>query len=71
MWRGFTFTQAEPRRPASYGASRRLMITPSCPSAIAASKNSWASEGEDVTSRRTRCSTGTAVVETGQAIGQR
>ena len=33
--RGFTLTQADPLRPASYAASSHLRITPSCPSTTA------------------------------------
>ena len=36
MWTGLTLTQAEPRRPASYGAESSLTTTPSWPSARAA-----------------------------------
>ena len=35
MCTGFTFCQARPRRPAAYGASSALTMTPSCPASSA------------------------------------
>ena len=42
---GFTFTQAEPRRPASYGAARFLTTTPSWPRSSTCETNASASSG--------------------------
>ncbi len=39
MWTGLTLRQVAPRRPASYGASRSLTITPSWPAARVRCRN--------------------------------
>ena len=57
---GLTFSQPAPRRPAWYGASGDLAITPSWPAASVASRKAAASAGSDVDSRPTRCAGGTS-----------
>ena len=53
---GLTLSQPAPRRPASYGASSDLTITPSCPRASASSRNACAASASSVSRRGTTSS---------------
>src|SRR6188472_57804 len=56
---GLTLTQAEPRRPASYGPSTDFTTTPSWPRASVSRTNSSARSAESVTRLGVRCCSGT------------
>ena len=58
MCTGFTFCHARPRRPAAYGASSALTITPSCPAASASSSSAAASLGDGRSTPGIRCAPG-------------
>ena len=64
VYTGFTLRHDEPRRPASYGRSRSFTITPSCPAAIARSRNRPASPGSAVTIDGSRAASGTTAAST-------
>ena len=55
---GFTFSQAAPRRPASYAASSDFTITPSCPRSSAVVRKRSAAASSAVSSRGTRSCSG-------------
>ena len=71
MCRGLTLTQAEPRRPASYGASRRLRMTPSWPSAIAVVEERLRLGGRGGDQAADAVLLRHRLVEAGQALGER
>ena len=66
MCTGLTLTQAEPRRPASYGASIDFTTTPSWPRARASRTKAAATSGSSVVTLGVRCRSGTSSVSAAQ-----